>query len=276
MFDTPKAFADQYHRDGYVFPIRVYSEQQAAAYRSRLEEAEKLAKDIPDSGELFREYANIGLDFVGEIIKDPAITDPVSAILGEDLLILGCSFFIKEPNTSAYVSWHQDLHYWGLEADDEITAWIALSPATRASGCMRFVPGSHTEIVAHADTFHEDNLLSRGQEIAVEVDEEDAVAVELAPGEMSIHHGRLFHASDPNTTDDRRIGLAIRYIPTSMKQIGGADMCTTLVRGEDRYGNFELAQSGTGLLRPEDVTRHAEISERRRKILLRDTSGDET
>ncbi|MEM6661770.1 MAG: phytanoyl-CoA dioxygenase family protein [Pseudomonadota bacterium] len=272
MLDNSEAFADQYHRDGYIFPIRAFSAEQAAAYRARLEEAEAKVADHPDPGAFFREYANIGLDFVGEIVKDPAVTDYVAAILGEDLLILGCSFFIKEPNTPAYVSWHQDLHYWGLEADDEITAWVALSDVTRASGCMRFVPGSHREIVAHQDTYHEDNLLTRGQEIAVEVDDGEAVDVELRPGEMSIHHGRLFHASDPNTTGDRRIGLAIRYIPTRMTQIGGADMCVTLVRGEDRYGNFTLADSGTGLLTAEDIARHADIRERRRKVLYRETA----
>ena len=272
MPDAASTLAERYHRDGFVFPIRVFSEEKAAAYRARLEEAEEIARGIEEGGSLFREYANIGLDFVGEIMTDPAVTDPVAEILGEDLLALGCSFFIKEPKTRAYVSWHQDLHYWGLEGDDEITAWVALSPATRASGAMRFVPGSHTEIVAHTDTFHEDNLLTRGQEIAVEVDDEDAIDVELRPGEMSIHHGRLFHASDPNTTDDRRIGLAIRYIPTRMTQIGGADMCVTLCRGQDRYGHFELAESGKGLLLPEDVARHREISERRRKVLYRETA----
>lgn len=263
---------EDYARDGFVYPIRVFSETRAAAYRARLEQAEEIARGLEDGEYLFREYANIGLDFVGQIMTDPAVTDPVAAILGEDLLALGSSFFIKEPRTPAYVSWHQDLHYWGLEGDDEVTAWIALSPATRASGAMRFVPGSHTEVVAHRDTFHQDNLLTRGQEIAVEVDEEDAITAELAPGEMSIHHGRLFHASDPNITDDRRIGLAIRYIPTRMTQVGGADMCVTLCRGHDRFGNFELADSGDGLLLPEDVARHREISERRRKVLYRETA----
>ena len=263
---------EAYERDGFVFPIRVMTEEKAAALRARLEEAEALARDIPDGTVLFREYANIGLDFVGDLIKDPAVTDPVAEILGEDLLILGCSFFTKEARSTAYVSWHQDLHYWGLEADDEVTAWIALSPATRESGCMKFVPGSHREVVAHQDTFADDNLLTRGQEIAVEVDEEDAVAVELAPGEMSLHHGRLFHASDPNRSGDRRIGLAIRYMPTRMTQIGGAEMCATLARGQDRHGNFTLVDSGTGLLRPEDVARHAEIVERRRKVLYRETA----
>ena len=58
------------------------------------------------------------------------------------------------------------------------------------------------------DTFHVDNMLTRGQEIAVEVDESKTVAMALGPGEMSIHNVRVAHASGPNTSDDRRIGMA--------------------------------------------------------------------
>lgn len=270
MLDA-QSLNEVYDRDGFAFPIRVMGEDAAKGHRVTLESAEAMAQSLPEGGSLFREYANIGLGFVGEIIQDRAITDRVAALLGEDLMVMGCSFFIKEPRSTAYVSWHQDLHYWGLEGDEEVTAWLALSPATRESGCMRFVPGSHREIVAHQDTFADDNLLTRGQEIAVEVDEADAVAVELAPGEMSLHHGRLFHASDPNRSDDRRIGLAIRYVPASMKQIDGAAMAATLVRGVDRYGHFVDAPSGTGLLRSDDVVRHKAIRDARRKVLFRET-----
>ena len=272
MFDSPQALAEQYRRDGYLAPIRVMTPERAAECRALLEQAEAMAEGDPDATSYFREYANIGLGFVGDILKDPAVTDPVAAILGEDLLVMACNFFIKEPQTTAYVSWHQDVHYWGLQEDEEVTAWIALSPATRESGCMKFVPGSHTEVVAHTDTFADDNLLTRGQEIAVEVDEEDAIAAELQPGEMSLHHGRLFHASDPNRSDDRRVGLAIRYVSTSMKQMDGARMSATLARGVDRFGNWDLAESGSGLLLPEDLQRHRDIRDRRRAVLMRDTS----
>ena len=273
MFDSPDALAEQYRRDGYLAPIRVMTAERAAECRALLEQAEAMAADDPEATSYFREYANIGLGFVGDILKDAAVTDPVAAILGEDLLVMACNFFIKEPRTTAYVSWHQDVHYWGLQEDEEVTAWIALSPATRESGCMKFVPGSHTEVVAHTDTFADDNLLTRGQEIAVEVDEEDAIAAELQPGEMSLHHGRLFHASEPNRSDDRRIGLAIRYVPTSMKQMDGARMSATLARGEDHYGHWDLADSGTGLLAPADLQRHRDIRDRRRAVLMRDTSA---
>ena len=97
-------------------------------------------------------------------------------------------------------------------------------------------------------------MLTRGQEISVEVDEHNTINVELRPGEMSLHHGRMFHASHANGSDSRRIGLAIRYISTGMAQIGGSAVAR-LVRGEDRYGHFELAPPPKGVLEPEDVQR---------------------
>ena len=139
---------------------------------------------------------------------------------------------------------------------------------------MKFVPGSHRRIAEHRDTFAEENLLTRGQEIAVEVDEAEAVAAELAPGEMSLHHGRLFHASEPNRTDDRRIGLAIRYIPTRMTQAVGARMCATLVRGEDHHGHFDLVGPPEGLMTDAVLDLHARVAEARGKVMMRDTSKD--
>ena len=74
----------------------------------------------------------------------------------------------------------------------------------------KFLPGSQTQDhLQHVDTFHKDNLLSRGQEIAVKVDGERTVDCILNPGEMSLHHVKLVHGSEPNRSNDRRIGLAI-------------------------------------------------------------------
>ena len=271
MLDTNERLAASYARDGYYFPIRVMSEAEAAGHRAELERAEAIAAGRPDGQRWFKDASNLVMGFVDRISRDPAVTDPVAAVLGEDVLVFSASFFVKEPRTTSYVSWHQDLHYWGLEGDDEVTAWIALSPATPESGCMRFVPGSHRESVDHRDTFHADNLLTRGQEIAVEVDEADAVDVVLRPGEMSLHHGRVFHASNPNRSDDRRIGLAIRYVPTSMRPMAGARFAAVLARGQDRHGHFDLVEGAKGLLDEADIARHAEISERRRRVLMRGT-----
>lgn len=262
---------EAYDRDGFVCPITVMSETQAGQYRAQLENFEQTFGREQHYRRCIKRYPNLVMPFIDEISRLPAVTDAVAEILGPDLLALDTPFFIKEPRSEAYVSWHQDLHYWGLEGEDEVTAWIALSPATAASGCMRFVPGSHTQIVDHTNTHQDNNMLSLGQEVAVEVNEADAVDAELNPGQMSIHHGRVFHGSNPNTTDDRRIGIAIRYLPTSMKQRPGGKMAAMLVRGEDKYGHFQPCRRPSGLMQEDDYKHWLEVSGARVNVLM---SGD--
>jgi non-heme Fe2+,alpha-ketoglutarate-dependent halogenase len=173
------------------------------------------------------------------------------------------------------VSWHQDATYWGLSSPDVMTVWIAFSPANRVSGCMKFVPGTHKVQVQHADTFHQDNLLSRGQEIAVDVNEKDAVLAELQPGQASLHHVLLFHGSEPNRSDDRRIGLAIRYIPTHVKQAIGAKDWATLVRGIDTHRSFLPDHRPAHDLEPAALAFHKQVTEEQVRVLYRGTDKTE-
>ena len=248
-----------YDENGYHFPVRVMSVEQAAEYRRRLEAAEARAAENVEARKLMHLQPGAVLDFVDEISRLPSIVEPVTRILGDDVLRWNATLFVKEPKSPTYISWHQDLTYWGMDDSHEVTAWVALSNVTTATGCMKFVPGSHKrDIVEHVDTFAEDNLLSRGQELTVEVDEDEAVHVELAPGEMSLHHGKLFHGSSPNTTDDRRIGLALRYIAPSMSQSSGVKPYARLVAGEDRFGHYRLMGSPAGVLDEGDLALAAE------------------
>ena len=233
---------EAYRRDGYLCPLDVFSPAAAARHRAALEGQE--AKY--GNGRLPRpinQYHRVNAHLVSEVARaaalDPRILDAVESILGPDLMLWSCEYFIKEAGTDKIVSWHQDLTYWGMgETDHEVTAWLALSPATPESGCMRFVPGSHKRlIVDHTDTFAEGNLLSRGQEIAVEVDEDEAVVAALQPGQMSLHHGRLFHASGPNVSDQRRIGLVMRFIRPDTPATGKGRDYAMLLRGCDRARN---------------------------------------
>ncbi len=260
------SISENYERDGYCFPFDAMTSNQAGQYRHQLESIEARARQENLNQTIWFTHANFVLPFVDEMTRLPAVLEPVKAILGPNLLVWNASFFIKEPNTPGFVSWHQDLTYWGLNGADEITAWIALSPATMRSGCMRFVPGSHTrDVVAHRDTFADANMLSRGQELAVDVHEEDAVEVELKPGQMSLHHGHIFHASGANRSGDRRIGLAIRYITPTMKQRAGEKTYAHLVAGEDSIGNFNLLDAPQAIMVREDVEasiRNIEIAEK--------------
>ena len=152
---------------------------------------------------------------------------------------------------------------WGLEPHDKIiTAWLALTHAPVQSGAMKFMPGSHRDgQTAHRDTFHENNLLTRGQEITAAVDENEAADVVLKAGEYSLHHVLLKHGSHPNLTDRRRIGLAIRYIPTTVRQTKIRDSAM-LVRGVDNHGPFDLLPNPVADL--DDAARavHADATQR--------------
>ena len=268
MTTASQSIRETYMHDGFVFPIDAISEKEARAVRADLEAAEVELADDPEKLMLLRSYPDRLLPSFDKLIRNPNLIESVSPILGTDLMVWSSGLFIKEANTSKVVTWHQDLNYWGLSELNEITAWVALSPANVASGCMRFVPGTHTrEIVPHIDTFAENNQLSRGQEISVEVDDSDGVDVTLKPGQASLHHGHLFHSSGPNTTSDRRIGSAIRYVSTSMKQKTGDRTLVALVNGEDHYGHFTIASPPQGRLAEADFELCRRDAKIRRRLL---------
>lgn len=265
---TQQAMAATYAENGFVCPIDVLTSEEVRALRAEYEEAEAELADDPDRLALLRTYPDRLLPGFDALTRNAVLIDAAASVLGPDLMVWSGGLFIKEARTPHIVSWHQDLTYWGLDDAEETTLWVAISDASEASGCMRFVPGSHkTQIVPHNDTYADNNLLSRGQEIAVDVDEADAVSAALKAGQASMHHGHLFHASGPNTSDDRRIGAAIRYIKPSMKQHTGDKPLVSLVSGEDRFGHFTIAGPPKGRLHPEDFEACAIDRDLKRKLL---------
>ena len=270
--------ADQYWEDGYLFPIDVFSADEAATYRAELEEIERdyLAADLPRPLNQYRRVnSHVVMPLAAKMASDPRILDAVESVLGPDLLVWSAEFFIKEANTTQIVGMHQDLTYWGMgETPDQVTAWVALSPATQASGCMDFVKGSHKNpILPHNDTFSENNLLSRGQEIAVDVADADKTAIELKPGQMSLHHGLTIHGSGPNQSDDRRIGFAIRFLNPKVKQQVADKDYAMLVRGQDSSGNFELVDAPESLFSPASLALYDKIRANQAKALAQGVEG---
>lgn len=265
---SPEAI-EQYRRNGFYFPIDVLSREEARSYRQKLEAHEAETGGPLSSNK--RHKVHLLFTWANELVRNEKILDAVEDVLGPNILCWATSFFIKEPMNPAYVSWHQDATYWGLDPADVVTAWVALSDAPVESGSMKFLPGSHQwEQIEHRDTFDERNLLSRGQEIAVEVNEEEAVDVPLRAGQMSLHHVLLAHGSHPNTTNDRRIGLAIRYIPTHVRQLKTNDSAT-LVRGVDEYNHFDHEPAPRADLDEAAIAAHADAMDRQVKALYHGT-----
>jgi non-heme Fe2+,alpha-ketoglutarate-dependent halogenase len=82
-----------------------------------------------------------------------------------------------------------------------------------------------------------------------------------------LHHVLLFHGSEPNRANHPRIGFAIRYVPTHVRQLSPIRDSALLVRGRDEFGHFEVEQSPEADLHPDAVARHGAVIDRQLRIL---------
>lgn len=250
-----------YERDGFVSGVPILSAAEAASHRERLERAETEAGTLH-----YKPKIHTILTSPAELTTHPDVLDIVEQFIGPDILLYNSTYIIKEPHTDAHVSWHQDLTYWGLSHDDQVTFWLALSPATAESGCMRMVPGSHRDgRQEHQVTEDTSNVLYQGQTVS-DVSEQAAVMCPLQPGEASFHHGWTLHASLPNNSDDRRIGLNVQYLAAHVRQTKHNLDTAVLVRGEDKYRHFEQDFSATGDLEPAAIARQIDLEARYKEI----------
>lgn len=257
------AIQTAWQRDGYVSPIQILNEEDARSHRLRLESVEN------EFGSLhYRTKAHTLLTSPWELVTLPRVLDAVEAMIGPDILLFNVTYIIKEAHSPSHVSWHQDLTYWGLSDDTQVSMWLALSPATPESGCMRMVPGSHKQGVFDHETSDDDtNVLLQSQTVQG-VAEESAVMCPLKPGEASFHHGWTLHASMPNISDDRRIGLNVQFIAPHVRQTKHDRDSVILVRGEDRFGHYAYDRPAMADLEPEAVARQKEL-----EMLYVDTAG---
>jgi non-heme Fe2+,alpha-ketoglutarate-dependent halogenase len=261
----------QFRRDGVLFPVRALSADEAAEGRRRFEAYEARLAGTPRRERhhrAFRFKPHLLLAWLDALIRRPAILDAVADLIGPDILVWASAFFPKDAHDPGYVSWHQDSATYGLAGDDLVTAWVALTDCGVDNACMRVIPGSQAlGDLPHADTFAEDNVLSRGETVALAVDEARAVDVVLAAGEMSLHHLRTVHGSPPNRSDRRRIGYAIRYMAPSMRPASGP-ASALLVRGQDRSGHFELEAAPAGDFDPAAVVAYERAMRLRTEAVL--------
>ncbi|MEE2821724.1 MAG: phytanoyl-CoA dioxygenase family protein [Acidobacteriota bacterium] len=229
---------NNYDNDGCIFPIQALNSDQTGKLRGKFDSLEE--KIGAEAQSRFKIKAHLPFPWMHEVICHQTILDAIEDLIGPNILCWGSSFFTKKANDPRFVSWHQDSTYYGLRPPATATAWLAISDSTVEAGCMRFIPGTHHEgILKHTETWNKDNLLIRGQRIEG-IDESQAADVILAAGEFSIHHEAVIHGSNPNRSDDARIGLSIHYIEPHVKQTAFEGASALLVRGQDNYGYWEV------------------------------------
>ncbi|XP_053180087.1 probable alpha-ketoglutarate-dependent hypophosphite dioxygenase [Scomber japonicus] len=261
---TTVKLQDTYNMQGFLSALPVLNETELREARRGFSEFEK------EFGEEYTQYSlhNVHLQYpwVMDLTKHPRLLEVITAILGLDVILLDSRFICKYPalkssdtqenkeeeskpaageNTLPYVAWHQDMRYWGIAGGPVLSVWLALDDSLKENGALQVIPGSHCSgMLPHHQATRPGNMLTVNQEIPEElVQSEKAVLCPLLAGQMSVHDGLLVHASDPNTSQRRRCGFVIRYVPTCAYPIQDPDRprkfhATMLASGTDQFNNF--------------------------------------
>lgn len=226
---------DRFEEEGYLAPVRVLTPQRMVDYARCLEAFEAR---YPDDRSKLGLKANLLCPWIDELVCHSRVLDALEDLLGPNLLSWSPGFKIKHPDARTYAGWHQDSTYIGV-GPRYVLCTLAFTPHTVDNGCVWVLPGSHRwGQLPHAEAALGDCILSRNYFTTAAVDESRAVPVELGPGEMSLHHGALLHASRPNLSSERRVSLIMDYVPTDARQTGGERESAMLVRGVDAYRRF--------------------------------------
>jgi non-heme Fe2+,alpha-ketoglutarate-dependent halogenase len=226
---------EAYDRDGVVFPVAVLWPTRTAVFRLAFETLEAGLGGRPAPAR----WTNLCFPWAYDLTMESSVLDSVEALLGPDIIVSGSIILYKHPYHNGYVAWHQDSIFSGADGVASVSAWIALTDSTPANGCMRVIPGTHRELLAHRDVLDPTNLLRPGRMLAAAVDEDRAVDVVLRAGEMSLHHDRVIHGSRPNCGGDKRVGFVVRYTTPAARTRGfpvvrarGKLDCSHLTLGE--------------------------------------------
>ena len=243
----------RFQRDGFLFPLEILTAEEAVYYRGKYEEY--VARyGGPGQGEERRVRGNkvfrlhLVAPWAASLVRNCRLLAAVKAVLDcSSLLVWSSDLTVKPPRSSQCFGWHQDCAYAELGPPHKlVTAWVALSPSREENGCVRLLAGSHQAgVLPHqGEVRTEERNLVLGQVVPDHQlpPHTREVLCQLEPGEASLHGWRTVHSSQPNTSSQPRLGLAIRFMcADSVRQTSAVVRDrVSLVAGEYSGDTFEL------------------------------------
>jgi ectoine hydroxylase-related dioxygenase (phytanoyl-CoA dioxygenase family) len=206
----------QYDAQGYVIARNAIDPDLAAEVANHVQ---WLLKKYPDTRpEKLHHSLLIDDPFMHRLTGDDRLLDIAEQFIGPNIALFAAHYIAKRPRDGQAVLWHQDGSYWPLEPMEVTTLWLAGTDSTTENGCMRVIPGTQNSTLLSQDELEvvDDgkNVLSSGIDPS-QIDDSEAVDFELKAGDASIHNPNIIHGSNANTSDKWRVGLTLRYIPTS-------------------------------------------------------------
>jgi ectoine hydroxylase-related dioxygenase (phytanoyl-CoA dioxygenase family) len=228
---------EQFNGQGYVAPIRIYSDDEITDIRRYFDAL--LQRVIAAGGDSYSiSTAHLQYGRVYDILTHPSIVACAVDLLGPDVVAWGSHFFCKMPGDGKRVAWHQDASYWPLTPTKAVTVWLAIDDADPENACMRFLAGSHRHgHVTYRDSDpREHNVLNQ----TIDNPEQYGTPVDdpLQAGEISIHSDLLLHGSEANRSTRRRCGLTLRYCSADVRAGLDWNQKGVVVAGQDPSGHW--------------------------------------
>ena len=229
---------EQYNDKGYVFPIDIFSSSEIESIRDYFDE---LLPKATEAGWNSYELTNWHKHCQGvwDIVTDSRIIDIMEDMLGETVILRHSHFFTKLPGDGMRVSWHQDASYWPITPSKVVSAWLAIDDSDVGNGAMQVIPGSHlnAQVAFRDSTEDERNVLNQTVENPENFGD-PPVALELKAGQISLHSDWILHGSDPNESNRRRCGLAMRYLSKDVRAYNGWNENSIICRGTEPTGHW--------------------------------------
>ena len=227
----------RYNRDGYLAPVRIFSDNEILSIRSYFDD---LLKRVMQTGGDSYSISSAHLKYgpVYDILTEPRIIDVVADMLGENVIAWGSHFFCKMPHDGKAVAWHQDASYWPLSPSKAVTVWLAIDDADVENACVQFVAGSQQfgHLTYRPSDPSEHNVLNQSIDNPQQYGQ--IVFDVLKAGEASLHSDLLLHGSAANGSDRRRCGLTLRYCSAEVHADLGWNEKGVIVHGKDQSGHW--------------------------------------
>ena len=255
-----------FRHNGFLFPIPALAPEEIATCLAGLRRLEAdLGCPVAEADVKWRSHAYAHSPWFNDLIRHPRILDAIEDVIGPDILVWTSTFFIKEPNSPTFAAWHQDGTYFGLEPHEQVCAWVALTDASAEAGCMEMLSsGGAPRQLHHAALGLAHSINRAGQTITEPFDDSSPVAMALPAGSFSLHHELAVHRSAPNRAAHRRVGIGLNYLPPHVRVNSPVRLKAMLVRGEDRYGHFDLIDPPAAERDAAALAVHQEVSDRYR------------
>lgn len=226
---TLSPIRDQYEQDGYVIARNILDADLMAEARDHV--FWLLDRNPGVAPEQLHAHLAVQDPFWIRLVSDPRLLDVAEQFVGPNIALFSTHYICKAPYTGAAVLWHQDGSYWPLDPMEVVTFWLAISETDPGNGCLRIIPRTqHLDLQEMKENLSVANVLNSSIDDSF-VDESEAVDCIMQPGDVEIHHPNVIHGSNANTGDRWRMGLTIRYIPTTTRILRDAG-APFLLRGE--------------------------------------------